>query len=383
MPTCDVAIIGGGIIGASIAFELAADNLRVSVLDSREPGREASWAAAGMLSPAPDSPRDLPLAPFACRSLELYPRFIAAVEEASGKRTAYAREGALEVFLSPDAEGQRDARLRELRQLAIAAEAISLNDARKAVGPVGPAARSALWLPHEGSVEPRLLIEALLAAARYRGVEVRPNCEVTSLIQQGDRCTGVIAAGEKIAAGHVILAAGCFSGRLGRGLSINALAPTRPVHGQMLALRPQPGAPAPRRVLRSKHGYLVPRQDGRIVAGSTNENSGFYKQVTAAGLSKILGSTLEICPALAGAEVIETWAGLRPGTPDDLPILGAAGIRGLWIATGHYRNGILLAPATAALFRELISGSEPSFDVARFSPMRFAKPERRAAQTAV
>ncbi len=383
MRTYDVAIIGGGIIGASIAFELAADNLRVLVLDRQEPGREASWAAAGMLSPAPDSPRDLPLAPFACRSLDFYSRFIAAIEEASGKRAAYAREGALEIFLSAEAENERDARVGELRQLGIAAEAISLDDARELVGSVGPAARSALWLPNEGAVEPRLLMDALLAAARNRGVEIRAGCEVSGITRNGDRCCGVISSGNKILAENVVLAAGCFSSQLTGQPSLKPHVPTRPVRGQMLALRPETGSRGLQRVVRSERGYLVPRQDGRIVAGSTNEEAGFEKRVTATGLGKILAATLEMCPELGAAEVVETWAGLRPGTPDDLPILGPADTRGLWFATGHYRNGILLAPATAKLFRELISGVEMSFDVARFSPLRFAKSEMRAARSAV
>jgi len=379
--TYDVAVIGGGIIGVSIAFELAADNLRVVVLDRQEPGREASWAAAGMLSPAPDSPRDLPLAPFACRSLHLYSQFVAEIEGESGKHAGYAREGALEVFLSSDAVRERDARLRELQQLGIAAEAISLHDVRNLAGGIGPAVRSALWLPDEGTVEPRLLMDALLTATRNRGVAICAGCQVSGLLQDGDRCRGLIAGTETIRAENVILAAGCFSGQLGGEPSVTALAPTRPVRGQMLALRPHTGAASLRRVVRSERGYLVPRKDGRIIAGSTNEDAGFEKQVTAAGLSKILGATLEMCPELGSAEVIETWAGLRPGTPDDLPILGRANIHGPWIATGHYRNGILLAAATARLFRELITGVELSFDAAPFSPVRFAKSEMRAAQT--
>lgn len=378
MRTYDVAIVGGGIIGSSIAFELAAENLRVIVLDRQQPGREASWAAAGMLSPAPDSPRDLPLAPFACHSLGLYPQFIAVVEKASGKRTGYARQGALEVFLSPDAARERDARLCELQQLGIGAQAISLDDAREVAGAIGPAVRSALWLPDEGTVEPRLLVDALLTAVRNRGVEIRAGCEVCGLTRDGDRCTGVIAGDEKISAERVILAAGCFSSQAVNEPSVSAQAPTRPVRGQMMALRPRAGSLRLRRVVRSERGYWVPRKDGRIVAGSTNENAGFEKHVTAAGLSKILGATLEICPELGSAEIIEIWAGLRPGTPDDLPILGPTGTQGLWIATGHYRNGILLAPATAKLFRAWITGTEPSFDVERFAPKRFGRRETRA-----
>ncbi len=382
MRTYDVAIIGGGVIGASIAFELAAENLRAIVLDRQEPGREASWAAAGMLSPAPDSPRDLPLAPFALKSLQLYPQFAAAIEEASSKSTGYARDGALEVFFSAEADRERDARLRELRQLGIAAEAISADAAREMTGATGPAVRSALFLPDEGSVEPRLLIDALLTAARSRSVEIRGGCEVSSLTRDGDRCTGVVAANEKIAAEHVILAAGCFSSQAVNEPSLSAQAPTRPVRGQMLALRPK-GGMGLQRVVRSEHAYLVPRKDGRIVAGSTLEEAGFEKQITAAGIAKILDATLDMCPELAGAQLIETWAGLRPGTPDDLPILGSTGLRGLWIATGHYRNGILLSAATAKLFRELISGGNVSFGVRQFSPARFADRQVRAAQTPV
>ncbi len=382
MSTYDIAIIGGGIIGASTAFELAAEKLRVIVLDRREPGREASWAAAGMLSPAPDSPRDLPLAPFAVQSLRLYPQFVAAIEESAGKATGYARDGAIEVFFSTEAGSERDARLRELRQLGIAAEAISADTAREMAGATGAEVHAALFLPHEGTVEPRLLIDALLAAARNRGVEVRGSCEVSKLARDGDRCTGVVAAGEKISAAHVILAAGCFSSQVASEPSLSGLAPTRPVRGQMLALRPKTGGAGLQRVVRSQRGYLVPRKDGRIVAGSTLEEAGFEKQVTAAGVAKILAATLEMCPELADAELVEMWAGLRPGTPDDLPILGPANVAGLWIATGHYRNGILLAPATAKLFREFITGSNVSFDVRPFSPSRFAGRELWAAQTA-
>ncbi|MGA9882546.1 MAG: glycine oxidase ThiO [Candidatus Acidiferrales bacterium] len=382
MRTYDVAIIGGGIIGASIAFELAAEQQRVIVLDRQDPGREASWAAAGMLSPAPDSPRDLPLVPFARESLRLYPHFVQAIEEASGKSAAYVREGALEIFVSAGAESECEDRLRELLPLGIAAEAIAVDEARRAEVSINSSARAALHLPEEGTVEPRVLMGALIVATRNRGVELRAGSEVSGLLRDGERCVGVIAGGEKIISRHVVLAAGCFSGQIAGEPWLKQLAPTRPVRGQMLALRPHAGLVKPRRVVRLEGGYLVPRGDGRVVVGSTIEEAGFEKQVTAAGLRKILSAAIEMCPDLGGAEVVETWAGLRPGTPDDLPILGPTDIDGLWIATGHYRNGILLAAATARLFHELISGSEPSIDVDRFSPMRFGSRQMRA-QTAV
>jgi glycine oxidase len=369
--TFDVAIIGGGVIGVSIAFELAAEKLRVVVLERRQPGEEASWAAAGMLSPSPDSPRDFPLVPFAKESLRLYPRFVAAVEEASGKSAAYVRHGTLEFFFSPGAVAECQTRLRELQSFGLGAESVSVGEARRWESSAPSSARAALWLPEEGTVEPRLLMDALLEAAQNRGTEVRANCAVTGLVRDAGRCTGVIAAGEKISAGTVVLCAGCFSNELAGQPSPPFVVPTRPVRGQMLALRPLPNSVNLRRVLRSESAYLIPRRDGRIVAGSTIEEAGFNKHVTPAGMQKILNAALEICPDLAGAEIVETWAGLRPGTPDDLPILGPADFAGLLIATGHYRNGILLAPATARVVCDWILGAKPAFDVSAFSPMRF------------
>jgi glycine oxidase len=230
----------------------------------------------------------------------------------------------------------------------------------------------------------------VLTAASHRGILICPDSDVTSLLEERDRCTGVVARGEKITARHVVVAAGCFSAWIGRGdpggiLSGTAresdfaarYAPTRPVRGQMLGL--QPRGETLRHVVRSERGYLVPRRDGRIVAGSTLEDAGFNKHVTAQGIRQILDAALELLPALGSAEILESWAGLRPGTPDNLPILGPTDIEGLIIATGHYRSGILLAPATAKLAREWITGEQAGFDAAAFSPLRFSN-QRRSAQ---
>ncbi len=381
MSTFDVAIVGGGVIGASIAFELAAEKLRVVVLDRQQPGQEASWAAGGMLSPAPDSPRDIPLTPLGRESLRLYPQFVAAVEEDSGKSASYARSGAIEVLLAPHGEIDRDQKVAEYGLLDLAVEPIPLSQAREREKSITPDARAALWLPEEATVEPRPLMNALLAAAQNRGVAIRSDCRVSSLLCEQDRCLGVIAGGEKIDAAHVVVAAGCFSGELANGtVHLERLLPTRPVRGQMLALRHD--SSRLNCVLRSERGYLVPRRDGRIVAGSTKEEAGFEKRVTAAGIRKVLDAAIELCPALAAAEIVETWSGLRPGTPDDLPILGPTDIEGLSIATGHYRNGILLAPVTAKLVREWIVRGHTDFDAAAFSPLRFNRGFSSRAGTA-
>jgi len=369
----DIAIIGGGVIGTSIAFELAAEKLRVLVLDRQQPGQEASWAAAGMLSPAPDSERDAALVPLRRESLRLYPEFAARIEDASGQSIGYEREGTLGLFSGPRGEHERNQRVSECKRWGITAEAVAIKTARAWENRIGQTALAAAWMPEEGRIEPRLLMGAVIAAAQNRGVEFRENCPVTRLLTEQGRCEGIVAGNEKISAGHVILAAGCFSNEIGGdGQSRLPYVPTRPVRGQMVALRPN--GFRLRRVLRSERGYLVPRRDGQIVAGSTSEEAGFDKSVTAEGIRQILDRALELVPSLGGAEIAETWSGLRPGTPDDLPILGPAPMGGLLIATGHYRNGILLAAITAKLMREWITMGRTSSETRAFSPLRFQKP---------
>ncbi len=376
MKTYDVAIIGGGIIGVTIALELAREKLTVVVLDRQQPGREASWAAAGMLSPAPDSPRDVPLVPLSRRSLQLYPEFVATTEDESGKPTGYARSGALEIFCGANGEADRDATVAEHRRLGLSVEPMALETARQWEPSIGPSAAAASWLPDEGTVEPRLLMDAVLGAAQHRGVEIRSDCEVTGLLRAGRRCLGLVARGEDIMVGAVVMAAGCYSAQILESSNLASCAPTRPVRGQMLGLRSD--SVSLRHVVRSHRAYLVPRGDGRIVAGSTLEEVGFKKQVTPAGISRVLEGALELCPVLAEAEVLETWSGLRPGTPDDLPIIGPTEIEGLLIATGHYRNGILLAPVTARLIRNCLTRQHTDSDSQPFSPLRFAQQARAA-----
>jgi glycine oxidase len=362
----DIAIIGGGIIGGSIAFELAQQKLRVVMLDRQQPGREASWAAAGMLAPVSETPESDAMMSLAKASFALYPEFIVAIESASGRSVEFRRCGTLHLFFTPEYEAERDLMLAALRGCAIRAEALSLKDAQRIEPALNAAARAALWLPDEAAVDPRLLTEAVLAAAAKQGAEIRAGAAVTSLVCEGTRVVGVIAAGERISAGRVIAAAGCFSSSI-EGLA--PYAPTRPVRGQMIALRSRNDSL--RCVLRSRRGYLVPRSDGRALAGSTLENAGFEKFVTPSGMQQILAAAIELVPSLADATIVETWAGLRPDTPDHLPILGPTDIEGFLIATGHYRNGILLAPVTAKLLREWIVDGRTSLPVEQFSPLRF------------
>jgi glycine oxidase len=375
--TYDVAIVGGGLIGCSIAYELAAEKLKIVVLERNEPGHEASWAAAGMLSPAPESPNDVRLVPLSRESLRIYPEFVSAVEEESGKSVRYAHSGTLDLLFGGDAEGQLTELIALHKRLQLKAQAISIHEARALGLSEESTAQAVAFLPNEATLEPRLLMDAVLAAARNRGVEIRPHTEVTSLWYEDNRCLGLVA-NDRIAANNVVVAAGCFSGTLAGNDSRHlAVAPTRPVRGQMLALK-RDGFVL-KRVLRSKNGYVVPRSDGRVIAGSTIEEAGFEKKVTAAGVRQIIETATELCPELNDAELLESWCGLRPGTPDALPILGPI-TEGLIVATGHYRNGILLAPITARLVREWILDGKTSFDAQPYSPLRFETYQAETAQ---
>jgi len=370
--TYDVVIVGGGIIGGSIAFELARRNLRVIVLDRQELMHEASWAAAGMLSPAPDCPAAIPLVPLARASLALYPGFIDAIEESSEISTGYRTGGTLEVLCHGDAERELSTLVALHHGLGLACEPLPLEEAQEMEPALGRDARAAAFLPYEASVNPRSLNAALLDASSMAGAELRPGANVVSLIKDKKRCAGVeTAAGEAFSAGHIVIAAGCWTSQLPDAAPY---APTRPVRGQMVALR-HAGIPL-RRVLRSERGYIVPRDHEtpqNLVAGSTLENAGYEKAVTSGGLEEILGAVNELAPSLASAEILDTWSGLRPGTPDQLPVLGPTDVEGLMIATGHYRNGILLAPVTAKLITDWITEGRTTLNCEDFSPLRFLR----------
>jgi glycine oxidase len=368
----DVVIVGGGIIGGSIALELAQRGLRVAVLDRQEMMREASWAAAGMLSAAPDCLAAIPLVPLARASLSLYPKFIEAVEEASGLGAGFRADGAIEAILHGDAARELSTLVALHHGLGLACEPLPLDEARIMEPALSRDARAAVVLPAECSVEPRLLAAAVLAAGAAAGVALLPGVEAVSLVLSEARCAGVkTSSGEVFSAKQVVVAAGCWTSQIPEAARC---APTLPVRGQMIALR-HSGTPL-RRVLRSERGYLVPRGVGSpqtIVVGSTIENSGYEKRVTSGGIEKILSAANELVPELAKAEIIDTWCGLRPGTPDQLPILGPGDVEGLVFATGHYRNGVLLAPVTAKLIGEWIGERRTSMDWETFSPLRFAR----------
>lgn len=372
MKTFDAAIAGGGLIGASIALELARAGLRVGLFDRQEPGKEASWASAGILSPAPESPAMIALVPLGMASMALYPDFVALVEEISGQNVGYRAKGTLEVLTSQNAREELSTIIALHHGLGLRAEPLSAADARELEPILREDVEAAVLRPAEASVDNRLLTQAVLASARKSGVEIVAGAAIDSIWSEGNICMGFVAGGEKISAKHTVIAAGCFSAQI---QGVESYAPVRPAKGQMISLQ----CPEVKieRVLWGDEIYLVPRNDGRVLAGATVEYAGFDKTLTAGGQRKLLSAAINLIPSFERARVEETWAGLRPDSPDHLPILGPADLQGLVIATGHFRSGVLLTPITAKLVREWITFGSASTDWERFSPQRFTRVEKK------
>jgi glycine oxidase len=280
---------------------------------------------------------------------EIYPAFVAELERASGLATGYEARGALHVALDRD-EAEQLRRVHDLqRRMGLEAEWLPPSGCRELEPGITPSLSGGVFAPGEAFVDPRALSTALAAAARGQGAEVLPGTEVSEAILEGERIAGVrTAAGETLLAGAVVLACGAWSGRA-EWLPEHARPPVRPVKGQILELRPAAGeGPPARRIVASERVYMVPRRDGRLIVGATVEERGFDTAVTAGGVYELLREAYRLLPEVAEMELVEATAGLRPGTPDNMPAVGQGALDGLVLATGHYRNGILLAPLAAA-----------------------------------
>ena len=371
MKSFDVAIAGAGLIGSSIALELAQAGLKVAVFDRAEPGREASWASAGILSPAPESPAMISMVPLAKASMSLYPALVANVEEISGEKVGFRPKGTIDVFFTKDAIPDLSTLIALHHGMGLKAEPLRPEDARELEPSLSPELEAAALRPEEASIDNRALTHAMLSAAKNSGVEVFAGTGVTGIVQEAGRCTGLKLENEIVSAKWTVIAAGCFSAEIE---GVKEFAPVRPAKGQMVSLRAD-GLKI-ERVIWGEKIYIVPRNDGRILAGATVEYVGFDKQVTAGGIEKLLSAAIEVIPEFANARIEETWAGLRPDSPDHLPILGPTDIDGLVIATGHFRSGVLLTPITARLVRQWITERSVELDWERLSPMRFIEARR-------
>jgi len=368
----DAVFVGGGVIGLACAWRAARRGARVAVLERVEPPAGATRVAAGMLAPVGELTFGEPeLLEMSLASARLYPDFVAELEAASGIATGHTREGALHVALDGD-EAAQLRRVHELqRSLGLEAEWLTPRRCRELEPGLPPSFHGGVFAPGEAAVDPRAVARALVAALGEVGAEVRTGCEVTDGVFEGDRLIGVRAgeAGEEICGDAVVLASGAWSGRT-EWLPEHARPRVRPVKGQVAELRGREGAAPCARILASERIYLVPRPDGRLIAGATTEEQGFDTTLLAGGLHELLREAYRLLPDVAEMEFVGVTAGLRPGTPDNLPFVGPGAVEGLVLATGHYRNGILLAPLTAEAIAAHLAGEPMPAAVAPADPLR-------------
>jgi glycine oxidase len=351
MRNWDVIVVGGGIIGLSLSIELRKKGAAVLVVERGEPGREASHAAGGMLVDCPLETHTV-LQSLATASARMYPEFVYELQVESGMNVDLRDQGTI---LFPPAAHASD--LQSENQLPA-----PLSEFEPALADLN---RPAFYL-QERCVDPRVLVAAALQAAKDRGVDFSSGDAVTAVNLSDGQVSGVATTKTSLRAPKVVNCAGAWAGQI---------APhtfrTRPVKGQMLCLA-APSRDLLKHVIRAPEVYLIPRSDGRIVVGTTVEDVGFDKRTDVATIQRLHRSAIALVPELRNAKILEDWAGLRPGTPDALPILGPTATPGYYVAAGHFRDGILLAPITAKVMADVIEGTTPDHDLAPFSPARFS-----------
>jgi glycine oxidase len=359
----DVIVIGGGVIGLSLSLELRRSGASVLVLDRGEPGREASYASGGMIAWC-DPHLDSRLVEFAKASAKLYPPLARELEAETGEHVGLREQGAI-LFLRANEKPRAG---RELSEEAV----------RELEPNVVVTGHQAFFVP-EASIDPRALVLALLKAAKNRGVDVSSGAEVTEIIIEAHKARGVRTVRTEYRGDAVVNCAGAWASLI----KAPTPAPTRPAKGHMLAVVGQDALthagdehtearPILTHVVRDPATvYLVPRTDGRIVIGSTLEPAGFDKRVLPHTIQRLHQQAANLLPELGQARILESWTGLRPATPDNLPIMGATATPGYFICTGHYRDGILLAPISAQVMAQIVRGHTPDFDLSPFTPARF------------
>jgi glycine oxidase len=387
----DVVVLGGGVIGLSVAWRARERGMSVTVLERDTLGAGTSRVAAGMLAPVAEvefgqaGRRVLELG---LRSAEMWPAFAADVQAASGAPVGLMRTGTLLLARDDDEARELERQIAFRESLGLHAERLRPSEAREREPALAPTVRLALEAPEDHSVDPRLLLAALRAACESGGVELREHCRVLSIESDAaaTRVAGVRFMSEEptgasggrgeqfMPAGQVVVAAGAWVEQIG-GLPADARVPVRPVKGQLLRLRDPAGPGLLGRVVRFEGGYLVPRADGRYVLGATMEERGFDLHPTVGGIYELLRDAHELVPGVSELEIEELCVGLRPGTPDNAPAIGPGSLEGLMWAVGHHRNGILLAPLTAELLAGVLAGSEPSDPLLlACAPDRFRQP---------
>jgi glycine oxidase len=397
----DVAVVGGGAIGLAIAWRAQQRGLRTVVLERGALAGGASHVAAGMLAPVSEARlAERALLELGRASADRYPAFVAELVDASGRDPGYVRCGTLAVARDRDEAEALERELAERQALGLPVERLLASEARRREPALAPALRLALAIPDDHAIDPRRLCAALAVAFERAGGVVREHAPVArvAVSADGERVEGVELAdapaadgrpgssppparaggAERIHADQVVIAAGAWAGALA-GLPEHARIPLRPVKGQIMRLRDPAGPGLLTRVIRMQPGYLVPRGDGRYALGATMEEQGFDTSVTAGGIFELLRDATELVPGVSELAIEQLQAGLRPGTPDNAPLLGLGALAGLQWAAGHFRHGILLAPITAELLATSLAGDELPALAAPFAPGRFAPATAREA----
>ena len=363
----DVIVAGAGIVGLSAACELAKKGARCLVFDRGQAGREASFAAGGILSPQAETAPDSPLLPLALKARD---RHISLAEELlrlTGVAVEHHRYGVLSLAFTDEEEGELVTLTRAQRSLGLRAEMVSREGLFRLEPAAHPDARAAALFPDDHRVDNRRLLEGLKALALSRGVEIREYSAVRGLEVREGRVLAIRTDASRIEGASLINALGAWAAQLD---GAPEPPPVRPVKGHMMSLV---DGPALRHVVYGNHGYIVPRVDGRLIVGSTMEEAGFDTRVTAEGVAHLIGVATAIAPATKKATIAETWTGLRPGTPDGLPVIGRGAVDGLVVAGGLFRNGILLGPLVGEIAAGLALGEAPTLELKPFDPARFGR----------
>jgi glycine oxidase len=368
----DVVIVGGGVIGLSIGWRAARRGLKATVVERGEPGAATSWVAAGMIAPIAEAePTERPLLELTRRSADAYPRFVEELEAQAGREVGYLCCGTLMVARDADEAAvlRREQAMRT--DLGLPVTTLTPTEARRLEPALAPTVRGALELAGDRAIDPRALTAALHTAFLDAGGELIHG-DVQHVTVDRGAVTGITLPGStRVRAAQTVIAAGPWAGTLG-GLPEHARLTLRPVKGQILNLRDPSGPGLFTRVLRMQPGYLVPRGDGRYALGASIEERGFDTTATVGPVFELLRDAVELVPGLSELAIDEIQVGTRPGTQDNMPAIGPGALRNLYWATGHYRHGILLAPATAELAVGHLCGEQPEPFAAAFAPTRFA-----------
>ena len=367
----DAIFVGGGVIGLACAWRAARGGADVCVLERDRPAAGATGVAAGMLAPVGEASwGEEQILALNFESLRRWPDFADQLQQEAELEVGFAQCGALHVALDRDEAEELRRRYELHRSLGLESEWLAGRESRRLEPGLATAVRGGAHVPGEARVDPRKVIAALLAALERRGSDVQTRAEVAAAERHDDVWRVETADGNAFEATNLVLAAGCWSGQ---ARWLPEVPPVRPVKGEILTLRQSAAEPVCERIIAGERVYLVPRGDGRVIVGATVEEHGFDTTVTAGGVHELLREAYRVIPEIAELELMEASAGLRPGSPDNAPLIGSGGADGLLVATGHFRNGVLQAPVTADSIAAQLAGEQAPVDLEPFSPLRFSR----------